>query len=86
MIKIVYAPIFVKKLNKLHKNIQDEVLDKVELFKNKDNHSVLKVHKLHGKFRNSFSFYINYKIRIIFEWGNDSEVNFLSIGDHDLYK
>ena len=83
---IFYKPTFIKNLNKLEKNLQEEVLEKIELFRNKENHILLKVHKLHGAMKNYYSFYINYKIRIIFEWVKNDEVNFLSIGDHDLYK
>ncbi|MCX6755645.1 MAG: hypothetical protein NT068_03895 [Candidatus Nomurabacteria bacterium] len=86
MLKVIYAPIFVRKFEKLEKDLQDEAFEKIELFKDSKNHESLKVHKLHGRFKNQYSFYVNYKIRIVFEWQNKDEVAFLVIGDHDLYK
>src|SRR3989344_4427648 len=66
MIKLIYAPVFVKQLKKLELALQDDVLEKIELFKDKKNHKILKVHKLHGKFTDCFSFYVNYNTRIVF--------------------
>lgn len=87
MLNFIYAPVFVKQFKKLEENLQKEVLEKIELFKNTKNHGLLKVHKLHGKFRGNYSFYVNYKIRIVFMWGNKKEeAILLTIGDHDIYK
>jgi plasmid maintenance system killer protein len=86
MINFIYAPVFIRQFNKLEKDLGNEVLEKIELFKNKDNHSLLKVHKLHGRFKNSYSFYVNYKIRVVFMWGDEEEAILLAIGDHDIYK
>ena len=86
MINFIYAPIFIKQFNKLDKDLKEEVLEKIELFKDKDNHNLLKVHKLHGKFKENYSFYVNYKIRIVFMWIDKNEIGILSIGDHDIYK
>jgi len=84
--KIVYTAYFLKLLNRFELNLQNEIIEKIELFKDKNNHKNLKVHKLHGKFAGSYSFYINYKIRIVFEYINKEEVAFLLVGDHDVYK
>ena len=73
-------------MNKLEKALLYEALEKIELFKNENNHKMLKVHKLHGSFSNYLSFSVNYKFRIIFRYISKSEVLFLDIGDHDIYK
>ncbi|MFA6999699.1 MAG: hypothetical protein WC241_01130 [Candidatus Paceibacterota bacterium] len=86
MINFIYAPVFVKQFNKLDKNLKEEIAEKINLFKDRENHILLKVHKLHGKFKESYSFYVNYKIRVIFMWLREREVAFLAIGDHDIYK
>lgn len=83
--EILYKPTFIRQLNKLDKDLQEEVLEKIDLFKIKDNHLLLKVHKLHGELKEFYSFSVNYKIRIVFIWNND-EVILVSIGSHDLYK
>lgn len=86
MIQISFKPTFVKQMNKLEKALVEEVFEKIELFKNKENHKTLKVHKLHGKLAGYFSFSLNYKFRIVFLYESGNHVVFLDIGDHDLYK
>ena len=85
MLKLIYAPIFVRQFRKLPQALQEETLEKIELFKDTSNHQALKVHKLHGKFSDSYSFSINYKYRVIFDYATKTEVNILAIGDHDIY-
>jgi len=88
MITIIYSPKFLKKLKKISKRdsrLAEEVLDKVAMFKNKDNHTALKVHANKGKLKGYQSFSVNYKIRIIFRYLKTGEVFFITIGDHDAY-
>ena len=86
MITVVYLPSFIRSFNKLENDLQEEVLEKTELFKREKNHAYLKVHKLHGLLKNRFSFSINYKTRIVFSYLSKTEVAFLAIGNHDIYK
>ena len=84
MIDIIYAPSFIRRYKKLNPHLKEEVKEKIELFRNTENHKTLKVHKLSGILENTFSFTVNYKVRIIFEYGKDNdEVNLLLVGDHD---
>ncbi len=85
MFGLIYAPRFVRHFKRLPKELQEETLEKIALFKLSKNHTVLKVHKLHGKFSDCFSFSVNYKVRIVFEYVSKNEVALLSIGDHDIY-
>ena len=50
MISIVYSPFFIRKFNKLENGLQEDVIQKINLFKDRENHNMLDVHKLHGKF------------------------------------
>jgi len=84
--EVLYKPTFIRQFNKLPKDLQEEIIEKVDLFKNKNNHKILKVHKLHGKLKDYFSFYVNYKVRIVFNYENSDRVALLTIGDHDIYK
>ena len=86
MINLIYAPIFVRQLKKLELALQNEVLEKIDYFKNKENHKIIKVHKLHGKFSECFSFSVNYRTRIIFKYLTEDEITLLFVGDHDLYR
>ncbi len=86
MIEIVYIPRFIKRFKNLPLELQEEALEKIELLKNPKNHSLLKVHKLHGRLKDYYSFSVNYKTRIIFEYLSKNIIAPLSIGDHDMYK
>jgi plasmid maintenance system killer protein len=69
---------------KLEPALKAEVKEKIELFKDKKQHKKLGVHKLHG-ISNTYSFSVNYKIRIVFDYENQKCVNFLYVGDHSVY-
>jgi len=89
MVEVTYSPNFVKKFKKLrnkNKALADEILEKIELFKNKGNHGQLKVHALKGKLKGFYSFSINYKDRILFKYTRGkSEVYLITLGDHGIY-
>lgn len=84
--KIGYKPFFIRQFNKLEKDLQEEVLEKIELLKDISNHQYLKVYKLHGKLNNQFSFSVNYNYRIVFEYITKSDIQIVAIGDHNIYK
>lgn len=85
-INIGYKPSFIRKFNKLPQGLQDEVIEKIELFRNTDNHQRLEVHKLKGRLNKFYSFSVNYRDRIVFEYLSDNEVALLAVGDHEIYK
>lgn len=73
-------------LRKLPRALQEEAVEKIESFKYLDSHAALRVHKLHGELRGCYSFSVNYRYRIIFEWAEKGETAMLlAIGDHALY-
>jgi len=86
MITLYYKASFVRQLKSLETELIDEVLEKIELFKNGKNLDTLKIHKLHGKLAGRYSFSVNYKYRIVFKYQSKTEVILLAIGDHDVYK
>ena len=85
MIKVGYTTESLKKLKKLESDLQDEVKEKIELFRDHNNHKLLKVHKLHGRFSDCYSFSVNYKIRIPFQYKAKNEAVLLTIGGHSIY-
>lgn len=84
--EILYKPTFIRQFNKLEKSLQDEVIEKVELFKNDPKNKQLKIHKLKGELKKFYSFSVNYSYRIIFLYETKNSVVLLSIGDHSVYK
>lgn len=86
MIEIIFSRRFLKRFEKLEYDLQVEIREKIELLKDKKNHTHLKTHKLNGRLRGRYSFSVNYKIRIVFNYISKKEIVFLSVGDHDVYK
>ncbi len=83
---VTYKPSFIRQLNVLGKDLQDEVIEKIGLFKEVKNHKLLKVHKLKGRLKGRYSFSVNYKTRIVFNYLSKQTVVLLAVGDHDVYK
>jgi addiction module RelE/StbE family toxin len=83
--EVSYTRAFFKRLHKYDADFIELIFEKIEEFKQPENHARLKVHKLHGKFSKFYSFSVNYKMRIVFEYISKDEVALLSIGDHDIY-
>lgn len=86
MITIVYTPGFLRQFNKLPHLLQDEVEQKIGLFKVDPDHSFLKTHKLKGKLKTCYSFLVNYEYRVIFMYDSKKIAALLSVGNHDIYK
>ena len=86
IIEIGYKPSFIRQFNKLPRGLQDEVVEKIELFKSPDSHQRLKVHKLKGRLRKFYGFSIDFQNRIVFEYASENEVALLAVGDHEIYK
>jgi mRNA-degrading endonuclease YafQ of YafQ-DinJ toxin-antitoxin module len=86
MITVSYKPSFIKKVRHLDVELYKELLDRIELLKDDRNHNLLKVHKLHGHFKDCYSFSVDYRIRVIFQYESKNEIVLLSIGDHEVYR
>lgn len=84
--RVGYKTRFIHQFNDLDPRLQEEVLEKIELFKDRANHKQLRVHKLKGRLADCFSFSVNYRYRIVFGYLSKDEVALLGVGDHDVYK
>lgn len=83
--KIIYTPTFVRMYKKLPTALQEEVKERIQLFREDHNHTFLKTHKLKGRLKNRQSFSVNYSYRIIFHLEKDTAF-LLAVGDHSVYK
>lgn len=84
--EVKYSVRFLRQLKKINKSLQEEIIEKIELFKKVENHKQLKVHKLNGRFETYHSFSVNYTHRIMFDYISKNEVVLLKVGDHDIYE
>ncbi len=84
--EVAYKPVFLRQMNKLSETLREEAIEKIELFKNPENHVHLRVHKLKGELEGRFSFSVNYRYRIVFVWEiKNTSAILLAIGDHAVY-
>ncbi len=86
MIEVNYSKKFLKMFKALDADLQDRVEERIEQFKKKENHKALEVHKLRGDLKDLYSFSVDRKNRILFEYmDTKSEVVLLILGGHDIY-
>jgi addiction module RelE/StbE family toxin len=84
--QVFYSPEFVRKYKKLPDFLKDLAKEKEKIFRAYPFDASLKTHKLHGKFREFWSFWVGYDCRIIFKFYDKNIVRFYSIGGHTIYK
>ena len=83
MLSIRYSPTFIRMYKRLEENLKEETREKIVLFQHISNHEKLKVRKLKGILENTYSFSVNYKIRVLFEYESKQLVSLLYVGSHD---
>lgn len=83
---IEYSRKFLKSLEKLPKKIIESVENREKIFKQNPFDSQLKTHKLSGRDKGCWAFWITYSYRIKFIFLSNEKVLFLDIGDHSIYK
>ena len=85
---IQYSPTFKRLYRKLQEEVKISTERKEKIFRDNPFDSRLKTHKLHGRLAGLFSFSINIKYRIIFEFdvSDKNIVHFHAIGTHDIYE
>lgn len=83
---VSFTPQFRRLFRKLPSALREEALEKIELFKDPKKHAALRVHKLKGRLAGRWSFWVNYRYRIVFTWESLNEsATCTAIGDHALY-
>lgn len=83
--EIFYLKKFIKQYKKLSSETKKIAKEKLIIFKKDPFDTRLRTHKLHGDLQGFFSFSINKKTRIIFDFDENKNVRFYTIGNHDIY-
>ena len=83
--KIFYLSKFIKQYKKLPANIKKLAEEKEKIFRQDPFDYRIKTHKLHGELQGFWSFSINHKYRIIFDFLDKKTIRFYSVGSHDVY-
>ena len=77
--------LFERHYRKLAARDREDAKKKETIFRHNPFDSRLRTHKLHGKEREAWAFWINYSCRIKFIFLDEETVLFLDIGSHDIY-
>ena len=83
--EVAFAPQFKRLFKHLDPNLQEEVLEKIELFKELQTNPQLKVHKLKGRLKGRHSFSVNYQTSLLLDYLSKEEAVLLAVGSHDVY-
>ena len=77
---------FDKHYRTLAATIKESAKEKERVFRSNPHDSRLRTHKLHGKEKGVWAFWINQKYRIKFIFLDEHSVLFLDVGTHDMYQ
>lgn len=83
--KVFYTKKFEREYKKINKDLKLKAEFCERFFRNNPFDKKLKTHKLSGELEGFWSFSIDFKNRIVFEFIDDKTVYFHSIGSHDIY-
>ena len=85
-IKTVYYSSHFKKSLKKFKSKHPLIKRQIKSFLDNPFHPRFKTHQLSGKFKGYWSFSIDYRLRILFEFINQETIGFIDIDTHSIYR
>ena len=71
---------------KLPKSVREKAKERENIFRVDPFHPILNTHKLHGKDKEFWAFYIDFRHRVKFVFLEENAVLLMEIGGHDIYK
>lgn len=83
MLSIFTSPHFDKRYKKLSLSIKLKAEEKEKVFKDNPFDPRLRTHKLHGKEKEHWAYWIDNKYRIKFLFLSENRVLYLDVGTHD---
>jgi mRNA-degrading endonuclease YafQ of YafQ-DinJ toxin-antitoxin module len=85
--RILRYPRYERSFSRLDPQIQQRARERIAIFKEKPFDSRLGTHPLHGRMKDQWSFSVDARFRILFEFLDEARqvAAFLDIGAHSLY-
>jgi len=83
---VYYSSGFKQSLNKFSLKEKKIIKNKLNIFIKNPFSPQLRTHKLTGKLSNYWSFSINYRLRVLFEFIDSQTVGLVDIGIHSIYR
>ncbi|MDP3763153.1 MAG: type II toxin-antitoxin system mRNA interferase toxin, RelE/StbE family [bacterium] len=80
---VKYSLNFLKHFSRLPRKIAEKAKDRELIFREDAFDSRLRTHKLHGKKKDVWAFWVDYVYRIKFIFLENEHILFLDIGTHD---
>jgi len=80
----LYTARFLRSLKRCETAVQDDVTSAIKRFETGKNNRVLKLHKLHGKFKAYHAFSANFTYRVILKIIKQT-IYYVDVGTHDIY-
>jgi len=84
--KIFYTKKFEREYKKLTKEVKLKIELRLNVFRKNPHTQTLKTHKLSGELADFWSFSVDFNHRIVFEFVDNGNIFFHSVGNHDIYK
>lgn len=84
--EVVYSSKFRREYKKLSNKIKDLAEKSEKIFRQNPFDKRLKTHKLSGKFKNFWSFSVDHRYRIVFEFTGENIICFHLVGTHKIYQ
>lgn len=84
--KIYYSSKFAREYKRLSNRAKDLAEEKEKIFRKDPFDPMLKTRRLSGRIKDFWSFSIDHRHRIIFEFVGKKVVWFHSVGKHDIYR
>lgn len=82
---VYYTKQFAREYKKIPEPIQVIAEKREKIFRENPFDPRLKTHRLRGPLKDSYAFSVDQKYRVIFQFGDNHQTFFISIGDHNIY-
>ena len=87
MIEIEVSTLYRRRFKKLNRKIHDQVIAREKIFIANPFDTRLGTHKLHGKRKEEWAYWVDYSYRVTFIFLSGSKVLYTEVGTHDeLYR
>ena len=84
--QIGVTPEFRRDYKKLNVELKERLKQKGKILAENPFHPLLRTHKLTGKLFGVWSFSVDMRIRVLFEFIGDEKILFHRVGDHSVYR
>ena len=86
--RVHYRPRFLRVFRRLDPQMQKRVKERIALFERNPFDARLDTHTLHGKLKGFWSFSVDDRCRVLFQFLDKKKEQsaFLDVGDHSLYR